>query len=282
LFKGKLYRLEWHRPHDFMTGQGDLRIMDHAAQREVSHFGKKHRFPCAIVDGDTVYVIGMKETHGWCGDTLTVFTSKDLLHWEEHEGFRDPRFRLCNTSVCKTPEGYLMSIEIVQGSPGGIGYFSGRFLQSKDLLHWTLMPEECRRHLGGTAISPHCVRYANGWYYLFSTVGGYPTGWVLLLDRSRDLKVWEASPLNPVMKADANDKLIANPKLTTAQRDKIAKALDRDNSDIDFCEFGGKLIINYCWGDQIGHEFIAEAGYASSETQFLEACFPASGAKTTK
>jgi hypothetical protein len=268
VFHGKLYRLEWHRK------ASRLRIMDHDTQTEVSHFGDHHRFPCAIVEGDTVYVIGTTEDKGWCGDTLTVFTSKDCLHWKQHEGFRDPRFRLCNTSACKTPDGYLMSIEIVQGSPGGIGYFSGRFLTSKDLIHWTLLPDDCRIQLGGKAISPHCLRYADGWYYQFSTVGGYPTGWVLLLDRSRDLKKWEPSPFNPIMVAEAADKQIANPKLTADQRAKIAKAHNRDNSDIDFCEYRGKLVINYCWGNQVGTEFIAEGEYAGNEAQFLKEWFP--------
>lgn len=193
--------------------------MDHETQTEVSHFGDKHRFPCAYVEGDTVYVIATKETHGWCGDTLTVFTSKDLLHW-------------------------------------------------------TLRPEECNRRLGGTAISPHCLRYADGWYYLFSTVGGYPTGWVLLLDRSRDLKTWEPSPFNPMMVPQQEDRLIANQKLTADQRNRIANAADRNNSDIDFCESNGQLIINYSWGNQHGIEHIAEAEFAGTEAQFLTGWFP--------
>src|SRR6476469_9734245 len=47
VFKGKLYRLEWHRK------ASRLRIMDHDAQTEVSHFGKNHKFPCVFVEGDT-------------------------------------------------------------------------------------------------------------------------------------------------------------------------------------------------------------------------------------
>src|SRR6187399_2590416 len=65
VFKGKLYRLEWHRK------ASRLRIMDHDAQTEVSNFAPKHRFPCVFVEGDTVYVIGTKEDRGWFGNTLT-------------------------------------------------------------------------------------------------------------------------------------------------------------------------------------------------------------------
>jgi len=41
-----------------------------------------------------------------------------------------------------------------------------------------------------------------------------------------------------------------------------------------FCEFNGKIIINYCWGNQVGTEFIAEAEYAGAAAQFLSGWFP--------
>ena len=77
VFHDHLYRLEWFRNGSI------LRIMDHDTHREVCRFGPKHRFPCAYVEGDTVYVVGTKETHGWYGDTLTMFVSKDLTNWTE-------------------------------------------------------------------------------------------------------------------------------------------------------------------------------------------------------
>lgn len=67
----------------------------------------------------------------------------------------------------------------------------------------------------------------------------------------------------------------ANPDLTPAQRDSVAKANNIDNSDIDFIDFKGKLVINYCWGNQVGKEFIAEAEYAGTTAQYLEGWFPA-------
>jgi hypothetical protein len=118
------------------------------------------------------------------------------------------------------------------------------------------------------------LRWSKGWYYLFSTVGGYPTGYVLLVDRSRDLKTWEPSPFNPAMTADPNDKLIYNREFTPEQRDWIANATDCDNSDIDICDFHGKLLINYCWGNQTGKEFVSEAEFKGSTEQFLESWFP--------
>jgi hypothetical protein len=86
-----------------------------------------------------------------------------------------------------------------------------------------------------------------------------------------------ASPFNPVMFASEGDKLILNPLLMEQERSEVAKNGDSNNSDIDFCEFKGRLIINYCWGTQGqggGHEYIAEAEYAGTEAQFLQGWFP--------
>ncbi len=259
VFKGKLYRLEWHRQ------ARRLRIIDHDTRQEVSHFGERHRFPCAFVEGDTAYVIGTNEDKEWCGTTLKVFTSKDLTNWQEQVAYQNPEFRHCNTSVCKAGDRYVMSIELA------VGGYIGRFLESKDLIHWTLMPADCTVKGKG---SPHLLRWHDGWFYLFSTQGGHPSGWVLLMQRSRDLKKWEPSPFHPAILSEASDKQIANPALTDVQRAKIAAGRNCNNSDIDFCEYGGKLIINYSWGDQVGHEFLAEAEFAGTERAFLEAWFP--------
>jgi len=64
-------------------------------------------------------------------------------------------------------------------------------------------------------------------------------------------------------------------RLTAEQRENVAKARDVDNSDIDFIDYKGKLVINYCWGNQVGTEFIAEAEYAGTSAQYLEGWFPA-------
>jgi hypothetical protein len=269
VFHDRLYRLEWFRNGSI------LRIMDHDTHREVSRFGAKHRFPCAFVEGDTVYVVGTKETHGWYGDTLTMFMSKDLTNWTERLLFNKPGMGICNTSLCKTGNGYSMSIE--QTSPGG---FPARFLESKDLVTWTLMPEECR-HALGRYNAAHCLRWHDGWFYLFYLEAGKPHGYGQYITRSRDLIHWNPSPLNPVLAASPEDKLILNPLLTEKDRADIAKNGDSNNSDIDFCEFKGRLIINYSWGTQggPGHEYVAEAEFSGTQEAFLTGWFPEPSAK---
>jgi hypothetical protein len=87
--------------------------------------------------------------------------------------------------------------------------------------------------------------------------------------RSKDLKRWESSRLNPVLAFSDEDQRIANPKLTAAQRKVIAEAKDSNNSDVDLCEFKGRTILYYSWGNQQGTEFLAEAVYDGTLASFL-------------
>jgi hypothetical protein len=268
VFEGKVYRLEWMRAGSY------LRIIDRETGKEVSRFGSKHRFPCAYVGGDTVYVVGTKEDRGWYGNTLTMFISKDLANWTERVIFSAPDYGLCNTSLCKTDDRYVMSIEVNAHSKDRPAAFSARFLESKDLVTWTLTPRECRYAFERYS-APHCLRWHDGWFYLFYLEGGKPRGYEQYIVRSHDLIHWIPSPLNPVLAASPEDKLIANPRLTEEQRARVAKSTNRNNSDIDFCEFNGTLIINYSWGNQAGIEFLAEAEFAGTQAQFLTGWFPA-------
>jgi hypothetical protein len=263
VFKDKVYRLEWFR------NESVLRIVDRDTGREVSRFGAKHRFPCAYVEGDTVYVVGTKENQGWTGDTMTMFISKDLKNWDQRVAFKHSQGKaFCNTSVCKADGRFVMSYE--QNENG----FHAQFLESKDLLNWRMLPDEQRHNLGRYN-APHCLRWHRGWFYLFYLEADKPHGYEQYVARSRDLIRWEPSPLNPVLAASPEDRIILNEKLTDAERAKVAKAQDVNNSDIDFCECKGRLVINYSWGNQQGVEFLAEAEYAGTLGQFLTGWFPA-------
>jgi hypothetical protein len=93
--------------------------------------------------------------------------------------------------------------------------------------------------------------------------------------RSKDLIHWEPSPLNPVLRGSDEDHVIRNARLTPEQRERIVKAEDSSNSDIDFCEYQGRLVIFYSWGNQRGVEFLAEAEYDGTQADFLRGWFPA-------
>ena len=50
--------------------------------------------------------------------------------------------------------------------------------------------------------------------------------------------------------------------------------MDLNNSDVDFCEFRGKTIITYSWGNQQGTEFLAEAVYDRVAGELPEGVLP--------
>ena len=53
-----------------------------------------------------------------------------------------------------------------------------------------------------------------------------------------------------MLKASDDDRRLANPKLPPELCLRIATAKNLNNSDIDFCEDGDQLLINYSWGNQ--------------------------------
>jgi beta-xylosidase len=153
---------------------------------------------------------------------------------------------------------------------GPVG-FAARFAKSIDLKHWEIMPENhCYSMERYTA--PHCLRYLDGYYYNFF-LEAY-SGYEMRVVRSKDFINWELSPYNPILRASDEDKKIYNKGLDGKCYERISLADNTNNSDIDFCEFKGNLIINYSWGNQLGNEFLAEARYKGTLKQFLRALFP--------
>ena len=145
--------------------------------------------------------------------------------------------------------------------------FTARFASSEDLVNWKLLPKECN-YSKDRYTAPHALRYLDGYFYNFYLEAF--EGYEMRVVRSTDLIIWEASRYNPVLKASKEDKQIANAKLTQAQRTAIFNAENRNNSDIDFCEYKNKLIINYSWGNQRGVEFLAEAEYNGCLEDFIK------------
>ena len=150
--------------------------------------------------------------------------------------------------------------------------FTALFATSTDMRRWEIAPPECI-YAKDRYTSPHCLRHLDGYFYNFY-LEAFPDGWEQYVVRSMDFVHWESSPLNPVLKASDEDKKIANPKLTPEQREHIRQAKNVNNSDIDFCEYEGRLIINYSWGDQQGVEHLAEVNYDGTLSQFLLGWFP--------
>lgn len=271
VFNGKVYRYEYIRPKykPNTTGDSYSRFIDHDTGVATPAFAPGYHLGSAAVDGDTAIVTAVDI---WDGEKVDVFVSKDLQTWESWNALNLPGYGIFNTSLCRDPEGYLLMFEIGKPAEEAGSRFTARFARSKDLKTWTLTPPECN-YAKDRYTAPHCVRYHDGHYYDFyleSMKGGYAQCVV----RSKDLIHWEKSPCDPFLMWGDEDKQIANPNLTEEQRQHIAAAENLNNSDFDYCEFEGKLIINYSWGNQRGVEFLAEARYDGTEAEFLQALFP--------
>jgi alpha-L-fucosidase len=271
-FKDRLYRFEYVRKdyHANKTGDSYFRLIDVETGKATPAFAHGYDLGCAYAEGGTMWVFGVDN---WDGENIAVFRSTDLEHWERRPALRLPGWGLFNTSVCKAGERYIMAIEVGK-PPEVVGVpFTNRFAESKDLLHWRLLPEECVFTKERYSACP-TIRFLDGRFYMTYLEARPGPSYETHIVRSRDLIRWESSPLNPVLVASERDKLIANPKLTDEQRRKVAGAVDRNNSDMDFCEFRGKTTITYSWGNQQGTEFLAGAVYDGSLAGFLRGFFP--------
>ena len=214
-----------------------------------------------------MYVIGVKER--WAGDALTVFRSKDLETWEAFP-VSFPGLECFNTGVAKKDGKYVLLIETASFVP-----FTFRFAESTDMIHWTLLPDDYAFQKDRYAGGPALYTLPDDPYYYVLYLEACPTEkYVTSIARSRDLKEWEYSPLNPVLAYDAEeDKKIANPFLTPHERERIERALDVNNSDMEMCEFLGRTVITYSWGNQHGIEFLAEAAYEGPMADLLHGFF---------
>ena len=199
-----------------------------------------------------------------------MFVSPDLIHWKAWTVLNLPGYGLFNTSLCKAGDRYVLMYEVGRPAEEIGKRFTARFATSKNLRQWQVTSPECN-YAKDRYTAPHCLRYLDGYFYNFylEAFEGYETRVV----RSKDLINWESSPFNPVLRASPEDKKIANPKLTPEQRKKIKQAININNSDMDFCEFNGRLTINYSWGNQKGTEFLAEAFFKGTEEEFLSGWF---------
>lgn len=272
VWRGRLYRFEYVRPNykPNTTGDSYFRFVDVASGEATPGFAAGHHLGSAYVEGDRAYAFGVNI---WGGHEVRVWWSDDLENWSSQTALSLSGWKIYNTSVCKGDGRYVMAFEI--GAPPhetGQG-FTMRFAESPDLLRWALTPPECVFAKDRYTACP-ALRFLDGWFYMIYLEARPGPTYEPHIVRSRDLVNWESSPLNPIMQFSDEDKIIANPRLTPEQRAHIAAAVNINNSDVDLCEFEGRVVINYSWGNQQGVEFLAEAVYEGTLAQFLRGWFP--------
>ena len=276
VFRDRLYRFEYvrerYKPNT--TGDSYFRFIDVETGEPTPGFAKGFHLGSAFVDGPTMYVTG---TDAWGGHRVEMFWSTDLVKWKSRTALDLPRHKIFNTSICSTGDAnsagqYVMMFEIGAPPEETGAAFTARFARSNDLMTWRLTPPECV-YAKDRYTAPHCLRYLDGFFYNFYLEAH--EGYEMRVVRSKDLVHWEPSPLNPVLRHSPADKRIANSKLTAEQRAIIKDAENRNNSDIDFCEYQGRTIITYSWGNQKGVEFLAAASYDGAVASLLRGFFPA-------
>lgn len=272
VFQDTLYRFESIREgyHGNDTGVPFFQLINVETGEATPAFAQGHALGSAYAEDGTMYVFGVP---GWGASKINVFVSTDLVHWEQHEVLDLPGWEIYNTSVCKAEDGYTLVFEV--GAPPEVvgNGFTGRFATSDDLLNWTLLPEPAVYTKEKYSACP-TIRWSRGWYYMthLNAIGGYQFETNMV--RSRDLATWEQSPRNPVLTFDDRDKTIASDRLTREQIDHVHGALNRNNSDIDYAEYDGQVVIYYSWGDQVGNEFLSKAYFDGTLDEFHRFYFP--------
>lgn len=272
VFHGRLYRFEYVRArykHN-KTGASYFRFVDVDSGEPTPAFAKDYHLGSAYVHNDTVFVYGVND---WRGTEIQAFWSKDLKTWSSQLALTLPRWGIYNNSVCKGPEHYVMAIELGE-PPKEVGVrFTIRFAESDDLLNWRLTSPKCVYAKDRYTACPALRVLDDNYYMIYLEAKPGPT-YEPHIVRSQDLIHWQSSPFNPVMHFSADDKKIANAKLTAEQQEYIAKAVNINNSDLDLCEFQGRTIIYYSWGNQRGTEFLAQAIYDGTLEDLFRGFFP--------
>ena len=217
VFHARLWRFEWVRWADGTSRYWDnqrrtnyFRFRDPATGEVTPAFADGHEFGSAFVEGGMVYVTG---TQG--RSRVNLFASRDLKTWETWPVLNDKRYGIYNTSICKAGDEFVLMFEIDRPPEEAGVAFTARFAKSRDFRSWTLTPPECN-YARDRYTAPHALRWLDGWFYDFYLEAHQ--GYEMRVVRSHDLVKWEASPLNPVLRASPEDKVIANPRLTDAQR----------------------------------------------------------------
>jgi len=283
VFHKRLYRVEYVRERYTRKAPGEtssyFRVVDVATGAPLPSFARGYHLCSAYVEDETVHVFGVEK---WGANKVQGFRSQDLRNWETFPALDLPGWSIFNNSVCKGDGQYVMAIEI-DAPPAEAGVpFTIRFAESKDLRHWKLTPSSCVYAKDRYTSCP-TLRFLDGWFYLMycEALPGpeYPT----YLVRSTNLVQWESSPLNPVMKRSSEDHQVAavTKGLTAADQERIAQGVNVCNSDIDFCEFEGHVVLYYCWGNQTGIEHLAEARCDGTVRQLLQGFFPPKPANAT-
>ena len=251
VWQGRLCHLASVRP---VNGEEDrglyLRFTDAETGEELARFGHGYGLASAVAKDGALYVFASRNSGGtW--NHVTLFRSSDLKNWTkkvviEQEGAE----HLFNTSVCEKPGGFVMAYE---SDDPAYTPFTIKYAVSDDLENWTKVPGAVFGR-DRYAACP-CIRYAGGYYYQLYLEHRTPRWFFEThIARSKDLKHWEQSSMNPVL---------------------TPEGLDEGNnaSDPEIVELAGKTYLYYCVGDQLTWMNLKRKRYDEPMERFLAAWF---------
>ncbi|MFA6107785.1 MAG: hypothetical protein WDA75_03355 [Candidatus Latescibacterota bacterium] len=255
IWQGRLCHLECVRPATGGTmADYYLLLRDADSGKELTRFATGYSLASAYVEDGVLYAFASRFAPDSWND-VTLFSSTDLKHWEtsrviEQEGEE----HLFNTSVCRGPDGYVLAYET---SDPKYPPFTVKFARSTDLRHWEKIPDA----VFGTnryAACP-CLRWAGGYYYMLYLEHRDPRHYFeTYITRSRDLRRWETSVANPVLRAQGTDEAI-------------------NASDPELVEWEGRTWLYFAVGDQLTWMDIKRSAYPGRMQEFFEAWFTQPG-----
>jgi len=252
VFNGKI----WTVTHDSMSGNdmGTIRI-DGGLERPLSRVSiSDFRYICAIVEGTRLYVFGTSADHQrirmmYSDDLKTFSTPVTVFTSTNGYGFY-------NTSVSKTPNGFVMAAEVTDPAFPNIPFVC-RFLTSTNLTSWSLVPGGLYNN--NVFVNCPTIRYVakdNKYYLLYmSSANG---GMMTFISRSSDLIHWQNS-------SGLTDGLTV-PFCPLAYE-------GNNNSDVDLIDFEGRTYFTYARGDQTAWLELCTAMYAGKSEDFLTGFF---------
>lgn len=234
-------------------GTRDVRDGDELMESEIlTEFAEDFTFAAPFVRDDEVFVYASRrDAEQNVLDEIHLFRSDDLQTWQSQLAVKGEDERLFNCSVCHDGERYVMALE---SDFGPWPNFTIKFVVSDDLLEWEVLPiEEAVLGTDRYAACPS-IRFHDGRYYVWYLEHAGPWWFETWLTRSEDLLHWENSPQNPILRPGMGE--------------------DINNSDIDFCEFGGEVVVYYSWGAQNGDEHLAHARFTGTLSEWIAESYP--------
>jgi hypothetical protein len=254
VFKGKLCYLESIRPSAWDKFAGHYLLLREAESgKELARTAQGYGLGCLLLHGDTFYLFASRSDDGHWRD-VTMFKSTDLSHWESKVVITGENEEIFNTSVCPDADGFAMAYE---SNDPAYPPFTVKFARSADLERWEKVPGALFGTNRYTACP--CIRYVDGWYYVLYLEHRTPR-WAFetYITRSRDLRRWELSAANPVLRAEGIDEGI-------------------NASDPDLVEFEGRTLLYFCASDQLTWMNTKRVVYPGPLAEFLKSWFTIPG-----